>query len=93
MSPNFENYVSQFEKFIESIVNGGVLVYNEEDVLLKKLVLESNKPIRKIPYSKCNHFNIDGITYLESDEGRNSIKIFGKHNLSNLGHLKKYVRC
>ena len=62
--PNFENYVLQFEKFIESIVDGGVLVYNEEDVLLKKLVSKSNKPIRKISYSKCNHFNIDGITYL-----------------------------
>ena len=87
--PNFENYILQFEKFIESIVDGGVLVYNEEDDILKKLVLESTKPIRKIAYSKCNHFNIDGITYLESDEGEIPIKIFGKHNLSNLGAAQK----
>ena len=87
--PNFENYILQFEKFIESIVDGGVLVYNEEDDILKNLVLESTKPIRKIAYSKCNHFNIDGITYLESDEGEIPIKIFGKHNLSNLGAAQK----
>lgn len=87
--PNFKNYVLQFEKFIESIVDGGVLVYNEEDDLLKKIVLESSKPIRKIGYNQCNHFIIDGMTYLESDEGEIPIKIFGKHNLSNLGAAQK----
>lgn len=34
--PDYENYVDQFRIFIDSIVNGGILVYNEEDEGLKK---------------------------------------------------------
>ena len=50
--PTFEDYVSQFEKFIFSMVEGGVLIYNEEDLILKSLVENSTHPLKKIPYLK-----------------------------------------
>jgi UDP-N-acetylmuramate: L-alanyl-gamma-D-glutamyl-meso-diaminopimelate ligase len=31
MFPTYENYVEQFEIFVEKITRGGILVYNEDD--------------------------------------------------------------
>ena len=33
--PTFENYVEQFSIFTDSLVSGGIMVYNEEDVEVK----------------------------------------------------------
>src|SRR5690606_10338413 len=41
--PTFENYIHQFELFVDSITPGGALIYNEEDVEVKKLVDSSEK--------------------------------------------------
>ncbi|QAR31836.1 peptidoglycan synthetase [Ornithobacterium rhinotracheale] len=82
--PTFENYVEQFEKFVDSITNGGIIVYNAEDSNVVRVVLKSQNPIRKIPYKTPAHYIEDGITYLETDQGPIPLEIFGKHNLSNL---------
>ncbi|MCK0205408.1 UDP-N-acetylmuramate--L-alanine ligase [Ornithobacterium rhinotracheale] len=82
--PTFENYVEQFEKFVDSITNGGIIVYNAEDPNVVRVVLKSQNPIRKIPYKTPAHYIKDGITYLETAEGPIPLEIFGKHNLSNL---------
>lgn len=82
--PTFENYVDQFRQYIETITPGGALIYNSEDTELVKLVEETEKQLKKFPYSAPAHQIIDGITYLETDEGPIPLEIFGKHNLSNL---------
>ncbi|MGI9526688.1 MAG: UDP-N-acetylmuramate--L-alanine ligase [Weeksellaceae bacterium] len=82
--PTFADYTKQFELFVESIVNGGILVYNQEDFEVVKVVQKSQNPIRKLPYKTPPHFIENGITYLETAEGPIPLEIFGKHNLSNL---------
>ena len=82
--PTFENYVEQFQLFVDSITNGGVVVYNQEDMEVVKVVQKSQNPIRKIPYKTPNHFIDDGITYLETVDGPIPLAVFGKHNLSNM---------
>ena len=82
--PTFENYVAQFEEFINSIEAGGVLVFNEDDEVLKKLVESNTHPIKKIGYRTPTHFTKEGTTYLETEEGSLPLMIFGKHNLLNL---------
>ena len=82
--PTFENYLSQFEAFILSIRQGGVLLYNEEDPVLKKIVDSTDHPIKKIPYSTPDHVIDQGITYLDTPEGSLPLSIFGRHNLTNL---------
>jgi UDP-N-acetylmuramate--alanine ligase/UDP-N-acetylmuramate: L-alanyl-gamma-D-glutamyl-meso-diaminopimelate ligase len=82
--PTFENYVSQFERFIYSIQAGGVLIYNEEDEVLKDLVNSVEHPIKKISYKTPEHFISEGTTYLETSEGSLPLMIFGSHNLLNL---------
>jgi UDP-N-acetylmuramate: L-alanyl-gamma-D-glutamyl-meso-diaminopimelate ligase len=87
--PSFENYISQFEKFIETITDGGVLVFNELDKLVLDIVNKSEKTIRKIGYGKPNFEIVDGVTYVKTSEGDVPLKVFGDHNLSNLSAAKQ----
>ena len=87
--PTFENYISQFEKFIETITDGGVLVFNELDELVLDTVNNSEKTIRKIGYGKPDFEIVDGVTYLKTSEGNVPLKVFGDHNLSNLSAAKQ----
>ncbi len=82
--PTFESYIEQFRLFVDSITKGGVMVYNQEDMEVVKVVQQSTNQIRKIPYKTPNYFIDNGITYLETDFGPIPLEIFGKHNLSNL---------
>ena len=84
----FENYVEQFDVFINSITNGGILVYNEEDEIVKKLVEKSTAAIKKYPYRSPEHFIENGITFLQTGEGDLPLEIFGNHNLQNLAGAK-----
>ncbi|WP_019039470.1 UDP-N-acetylmuramate--L-alanine ligase [Psychroflexus tropicus] len=86
--PTFENYVEQFEIFLDSMTNGSTLVYNEEDDILSQLAQDAKKPTRKHAYSTPAHFIEDGETYLETDEGPMPVEVFGKHNLQNIAGAK-----
>ncbi len=86
--PTYENYVEQFEIFIQKITNGGILVYNENDSEVKRVAEASSNPIRKIPYSTPNYNVQNGVTLLETPEGPMPIEVFGAHNLNNLAGAK-----
>ncbi|AZJ36588.1 UDP-N-acetylmuramate--L-alanine ligase [Tenacibaculum singaporense] len=86
--PTFENYVEQFSIFTDSLTNGGIMVYNEEDAILKEVIENSNHPIKKYPYKTPDYFIDNGITYLETEEGDLPLEIFGEHNLQNLAGAK-----
>jgi UDP-N-acetylmuramate: L-alanyl-gamma-D-glutamyl-meso-diaminopimelate ligase len=86
--PTFENYVEQFEIFVNQITKGGILVYNQEDEMVKKVAEESINTIRRLPYSTPNYTVEDGTTLLETPEGPMPIEVFGAHNLNNLAGAK-----
>ena len=86
--PTFENYVEQFQIFVDGIVKGGSITYNEEDPEVVKVVEASENAIRKLPYSTPEYSVEDGQTLLETPEGPMPIEIFGKHNLNNLAGAK-----
>ncbi|MDN6279458.1 MAG: Mur ligase domain-containing protein [Psychroflexus sp.] len=86
--PTFENYLKQFELFLESMTNGSTLVYNAEDENVAQLVKEATKPTRKHPYGTPEFSIVDGETYIETPEGDLALEIFGKHNLQNLAGAK-----
>jgi len=86
--PTFDNYVKQFQIFVDSIVKGGSITYNEEDTEVKKVVEASENAIRKLPYTTPVYEVKDGQTLLETPEGLMPIEIFGKHNLNNLAGAK-----
>ena len=86
--PTFDNYVEQFEIFVNQITKGGILVYNEEDATVKKVAEDSTNPIRKIPYTTPTYTVEDGTTLLDTPEGPMPIEVFGAHNLNNLAGAK-----
>lgn len=86
--PTFDNYLDQFRIFIDAIVKGGILVYNEEDEELNKLVGETTNTIRKHPYRVPDYRVENEMTLLETPEGEMPVEIFGRHNLQNLAGAK-----
>lgn len=89
--PTFENYVEQFDRFINLIEPGGHLIYCEQDPVLKK-VAENNQHLNnnhKHPYSIPENEIKDGITYLQDNGKQIPLLVFGDHNLMNInGALK-----
>lgn len=86
--PTYENYVEQFQIFVDSIVRGGSINYNEEDKEVAKIVEQSENQIRKIPYTTPEYSIENGETLLHTPEGEMPIEVFGAHNLSNLAGAK-----
>lgn len=89
--PTFDIYLEQFRIFLDKIEPGGVLIYNETDPVLQKLVNEHPADIRKIPYGLPYHNIYEGQTVLSIGEARGAIKVFGNHNLLNI-HAA-YLAC
>lgn len=86
--PTYENYVEQFEIFIQKITNGGILVYNENDSEVKRVAENAENAIRKLAYSTPSYKVENGITLLQTPEGDMPIEVFGAHNLNNLAGAK-----
>lgn len=86
--PTMDNYIEQFEIFLNCMANAAIMVYNEEDAIVKKVVEVSDKHMKRYPYHLPEYKIIDGQTYIETNEGLMPIEIFGDHNLSNLAGAK-----
>jgi UDP-N-acetylmuramate: L-alanyl-gamma-D-glutamyl-meso-diaminopimelate ligase len=86
--PTFENYVEQFQIFVNSMTNGGAMIYNTEDVEVVNVVDNATAHIKKYPYETPVYEVADGETLLDTPEGLMPVEIFGKHNLNNLAGAK-----
>ena len=86
--PTYNNYVEQFRIFVNSIVSGGSINYNEEDAEVKNVVESSENTIRKLPYHTPAYRVENGQTFLQTPEGDLPVEVFGKHNMNNLAGAK-----
>ena len=86
--PTFDGYIEQFRIFTDSLTNGGIMVYNEEDKILKEVVESSEHTIKKYSYSTPLHTIENGITLIDTPDGQMPLEIFGDHNLQNLAGAK-----
>ena len=84
-----ESYAKQFDLFIDSIVDGGVLIFNELDSLLSDIVKDNNSYIRKIEYNLPEHSVSNNNVFINTSEGNIPLQVFGEHNLSNIEAAKK----
>ena len=82
--PTFEIYLEQFRIFIDKIEPGGLLIYNETDPVLKKLVEGHPTAVRKIGYGIPSHQIKNGITIVSLEGQSGVLKVFGDHNLLNM---------
>lgn len=86
--PTEEIYKEQFNIFIQKITPGGILVYNEQDLVLSSMVDKADNPIRKLPYQTPEYTIENGVTYIDTPDGNMPLEIFGSHNISNLEGAK-----
>lgn len=86
--PTFENYVDQFKIFLDTMVVGGILIYNEEDAEVKMIAETTTNAIKKQAYQTPEYSIENGKVVLETSEGGISLEVFGKHNLQNLAGAK-----
>ncbi len=82
--PTFENYVAQFQSFIDGIVRGGSITYFSEDPTVVQVVEATENTIRKFPYAVPEYEVIGGETYLQTEDGPLPLQVFGRHNLGNV---------
>jgi UDP-N-acetylmuramate: L-alanyl-gamma-D-glutamyl-meso-diaminopimelate ligase len=83
--PTFDFYLEQFRIFIGMIEPGGLLIYNQGDEELNKIILEDSSPsVRKKGYSIPAHVVSGGNTRIELDGKKQILSVFGNHNLMNI---------
>ncbi|PZR27184.1 MAG: peptidoglycan synthetase [Azospira oryzae] len=83
--PTFDFYLEQFIIFINKIEPGGLLIYNDTDPVLKKLVDDNKRnDIRYQPYGIPAHTIEKGITSVSIGKYSGTLQVFGDHNLMNL---------
>ena len=83
--PTFENYKEQFDLFIRLVEPNGVLIYSEDDEVLREVVEQNQRSDLIIQsYGAARHHIEDGVTWLDNNGQLVPLKVFGRHNLMNL---------
>ncbi|HLR38664.1 MAG TPA: Mur ligase family protein [Chitinophagaceae bacterium] len=82
--PTYENYVEQFQKFIEGLATGSTLIYNGKDGELSQLVKEYGSHLKAIPFAIPEHKVENGKTQVVLNGYAEFISVFGDHNLMDL---------
>ena len=82
--PTYDDYLKQFDLLLESIEPGGVVIYNETDEEVVKVVDRTKNEVKKFPYGLPEYEVADGEAHLITEEGPVPLSIFGKHNMNNL---------
>jgi len=86
--PTWEGYISQFDKFVSTIDDGGYLTYFEGDKELRKIGEKHRLRINTVPYSTHDFQLKNGLTSLKTKRGMLELEIFGEHNLQNISGAK-----
>jgi UDP-N-acetylmuramate: L-alanyl-gamma-D-glutamyl-meso-diaminopimelate ligase len=97
--PTFDNYLEQFRIFLDKIEPGGLLIYNNTDPELVKLVDAHPGGYRRVGYGVPEHRIEHGVTVVrlvDRNKGggntvEGSLRVFGEHNLLNM-HAA-YLAC
>lgn len=89
--PTLDNYVLQFEKFIDITPKEGKVFYAEEDKALCELIKSVGSPSNLIPYGPHASEIRDQETFLIHDGQETPIQVFGQHNMQNLQVAKNIL--
>lgn len=82
--PTWDNYVSQFATFAQTIEQDGALVYFNGDEQLCKIAQQLRSDIKVLPYAGLDYC-LNGDTTVVTYEGQQyNINVFGKHNMQNM---------
>lgn len=86
--PDYDEYVKLFEKFAYTVEQWGFLTWFAEDEELKRLFNHFDAKIRVRAYNTHPHSIRGNVTYLQTNFGEITLKVFGEHNLQNIAGAK-----
>jgi UDP-N-acetylmuramate: L-alanyl-gamma-D-glutamyl-meso-diaminopimelate ligase len=82
--PTWDNYISQFTIFANSIASDGSLIYFDGDTELEKIAQQHSNDLQTLAYNTISHENRNGQTTIKWQGKDYPMEIFGNHNLQNL---------
>jgi UDP-N-acetylmuramate: L-alanyl-gamma-D-glutamyl-meso-diaminopimelate ligase len=82
--PTFEEYIKQFQIFINCIEKGGTLIYYEKDENIRKIIKNGRDDIKFIPYTNHPYINKKGELFLLENENITPVQLIGEHNMENI---------
>ena len=80
--PTFDTYLEQFRIYVDTIENGGCLIFDNNDLEARKIVANSKVPV----YGYETHqYTTDGEdVYLIFNDKKIKVQVFGEHNMKNI---------
>lgn len=82
--PTFENYLEQFEVFVDQMMDDGILIYCQADETLDETVNEYGQHLDLRPYETPEYIIENGKSLIMRGPERVEVSVFGEHNLQNL---------
>ena len=80
--PTFDSYLEQFRIYVDTIENGGCLIFDKNDVEAKKIA--ENAKVPTYGYGIHLYQSDDESTYLIFGDKKIKVQIFGEHNMKNI---------
>ncbi len=90
--PTEEEYVKQFDLFADQTPKGGMLIYCEQDPMNLMIAKKERSDVLSLPYKTHPHSEENHQFYLTNAKERYPIKVFGTHNLQNIGAAKEVLK-
>jgi UDP-N-acetylmuramate: L-alanyl-gamma-D-glutamyl-meso-diaminopimelate ligase len=82
--PTFDNYVSQFEQFVNLIQPGGTLIYCNSDHIAGRIAQQARNDIHVIPYGDLAYYIHNQQVHVITGGEETSVQVFGRHNIQNI---------
>lgn len=82
--PTYENYLGQFEQYLNTMEAGASLYYNNEDPEVQQLVKKAAGHLKAVPYGMPAFHYENGEAVLDTKYGPLKVAVFGRHNLLNM---------
>lgn len=80
--PTFDSYLDQFRIFVDTIENGGCLIYDNNDIEARKIA--ANAKVATYGYDIHKYISDAEDTNLIVDNKKIRVQVFGEHNMKNI---------
>ena len=80
--PTFDSYLEQFRIFVDTIENGGCLIYDNNDIEARKIA--TNAKVATYGYDIHKYISDAEYTNIIVDNKKIKVHVFGEHNMKNI---------
>lgn len=90
--PTFDSYLEQFRIYVDTIENGGCLIFDDNDAEAKKIA--ANAKVPTYGYDIHQYITDGESSYLLFNDKRIKVQVFGEHNMKNINaayHVCKQI--